>query len=259
MTQTGTVNYHIHKSGRQAFEIDAGGVVGCLISPELVATEVRVLDIRLGEAAVCFEKDSVSFQSTQPSAVSDFAGNDWQKTYHSELDELLRETLGAQEVIVFDHTVREDDPQSNRQPARNVHSDYSNEGAQKRLVDILGDKRAAEWSAGHFAFINVWRPIGAAINSAPLGFVRPATVNVEDWILIDLIYPDRRGHIMGLAASAEHEWLYHSKMAPDEVAVFNIYDNRGLASIAHSAIDLVEDPSVVRIRKSIESRTLVRY
>jgi len=258
MTQIGTVNYHVHKSGRQAFEIDAGGVVGRLISPEFVATEVRVLDIRLGEAGVCLEKDSVSFQ-TKPSAVFDFTGNDWQKTYDSELDELLRETLGAKEVIVFDHTVREDDPRSNRQPARNVHSDYSNEGAQKRLVDILGDKRAAEWSAGHFAFINVWRPIGAAINSAPLGFVRPATVSIEDWILIDLIYPDRRGHIMGLAASAEHEWLYHSKMAPDEVAVFNIYDNRGLASIAHGAIDLVEDPSVVRIRKSIESRTLVRY
>lgn len=258
MPQTGTVNYHVHKPEPQAFEIDAGGVVGCLISPELAPTEVPVLDIRCGEAGVNFEKDSVGFQ-TVPSAVADFDREGWKETYDRELENLLRQSLDAKEVVVFDHTVREDDPNSDRKPARNVHSDYSVEGAEKRLLDILGPERAREWSAGHYAFINVWRPVGAPINSAPLGFVRPATVKAEDWILIDLIYPDRRGHIMGLAAGDAHEWLYQSKMTPDEVAFFNIYDNRGLASIGHSAIDLVEDPSVTTIRKSIESRTLVRY
>ena len=64
---------------------------------------------------------------------------------------------------------------------------------------------------------------------------------------------------MGLVGNPEHEWIYQSKMTPDEVAIFNIYDNRGLPSIAHSAIDMVEDPNVTTIRKSIESRTLVRY
>ena len=48
-------------------------------------------------------------------------------------------------------------------------------------------------------------------------------------------------------------------MKPEEVAVFNIYDSSGLASIAHSALDMVEDPNVKTIRKSLESRTLVRY
>jgi hypothetical protein len=64
---------------------------------------------------------------------------------------------------------------------------------------------------------------------------------------------------MGLAGNPKHEWIYQSKMTPDEVAVFNIYDNQGLASIAHSALDMVEDPNITTIRKSIESRTLVRY
>ena len=48
-------------------------------------------------------------------------------------------------------------------------------------------------------------------------------------------------------------------MTPDEVALFNIYDNRGLASVGHSAIALVEDASITSVRQSIESRTLVRY
>ncbi|MEM6914135.1 MAG: CmcJ/NvfI family oxidoreductase, partial [Pseudomonadota bacterium] len=233
MSSPGTVNYHVHKPQRQAFEIDAGGVVGCLVSPELVPTEVQVQDVRSGHADVSFRHDSVAFQ-TFPSAVTEFSEDGWQDIYDHELTTLLRGSLGANEVVVFDHTVREDDPNSDRKPARNVHSDYSSEGAEKRLVDILGKQRAADWAEGHYAFINVWRPIGAPINSAPLGFVRPSTVKAEDWILIDLVYPDRRGHIMGLAASEAHEWLYQSKMTPDEVAFFNIYDNRGLASIGHS-------------------------
>ena len=64
---------------------------------------------------------------------------------------------------------------------------------------------------------------------------------------------------MGLVGNRKHEWIYQSKMTPDEVAIFNIYDNRGRPSIGHSAIDLIEDPNVNTIRKSIESRTLVRY
>lgn len=258
MTRTGTVNYHVHKPEQQAFEIDAGGVVGVLVSPELVETEISVRDVRSGEAAVSFATDSVSL-TTAPSSINDFSADGWQSTYDEELTDLLRRELSAKDVIIFDHTVREDNPNSDRKPARNVHSDYSEEGAKNRLVDILGTERAAAWEQGHYAFINVWRPVGAAINSAPLGFVRPSSVAAEDWILIDLIYPDRKGHILGLAANANHEWVYQSKMTPDEVAIFNIYDNRGLASIAHSAIDLVENPSITRIRKSIESRTLVRY
>jgi hypothetical protein len=259
MPLTGTVNYHVHRDHRQAFEIDAGGVVGKLISPELATTEIPVLDTRSGQAAPSFERDSVGF-ATAASQVKGFSpSNQWQAIYDRELTDLLSLELGAKEVVIFDHTVREDDPNSDRKPARNVHSDYSQEGAEKRLIDILGVEEAAKWSQGHYAFINVWRPVDNPINSAPLGFVLPASVAPEDWILIDLVYPDRHGHIMGLAANKQHQWIYQSKMTPDEVAFFNIYDNRGRASIGHSAIDLIEDPSVTTIRKSIESRTLVRY
>ena len=64
---------------------------------------------------------------------------------------------------------------------------------------------------------------------------------------------------MGLVANDAHEWVYLSKMTPNEVALFNIYDNLGKRSIAHSALDMVEDSSIDMPRKSIESRALVRY
>lgn len=259
MPRTATVNYHVHSPARQAFHIDAGGVVGKLISPELVACEVPVRDVRGGEATASFTEDSVTFARASTRVGSFTNGGAWQEVYDQELRDLLVRELGAKEVVIFDHTVRVDDPNSDRKPARNVHSDYSREGAENRLVDILGPEDAAKWTEGRYAFINVWRPVGNPINSAPLGFVRPSSVQDDDWILIDLIYPDRVGHIMGLVANDSHEWLYQSKMTPDEVAFFNIYDNRGLPSIGHSALDMVEDETVDSIRKSIESRTLVRY
>lgn len=259
MPRMGTVNYHVHRPERQAFHIDAGGVVGKLLSPELSATQVAVRDVRTGEAEVSFQNDGISFEIL-PSEVTSFKQNlDWKPIYETELRELLVSKIDAEEVVVFDHTVRVDDPTSVRKPARNVHSDYSPEGAHQRLIDILGEAKAREWSLGHYAFINVWRPIESPINSAPLGFVRPSSVLKDDWVLIDLIYPERKGHIMGLVANEQHEWIYKSLMTPDELVFFNIYDNQGRPSIGHSALDLLEDPSNSTIRKSIETRTLVRF
>ena len=259
MSQTAIVNYHVHKPERQAFKLDAGGIVGNLTSPELVATTVNVADERASRANTRFVDASVAFTEV-PTKVATFEGEeDWCETYDHELIQLLQAEINAQEVLIFDHTVRVDDPDAVRKPARNVHCDYSVEGAEQRLIDILGADRAAEWAKGHYAFINVWRPVDAPINSAPLGFILPQSVAEEDWILLDLIYPERMGQIMGLSANPDHEWIYMSKMTPDEVAYFNIFDNRGRPSVAHSAMDLVEDPNIQTTRKSIESRTLVRY
>ncbi len=259
MTQVATVNYHVHKPERQAFELDAGGIEGNLISPELAPTEVKVFDERAVGVATTFEDASVAFTDF-PTKVQSYADDtNWRDTYDAELTKLLQDELNAKEVIIFDHTLRVDDPDAVRKPARNVHSDYSVDGAHRRLIDLVGSEKAAEWRDGHFAFINVWRPVGDAINSAPLGFILPESVAEEDWILLDLIYPDRNGQIMGLAANPDHEWVYMSKMTPDDVVYFNIFDNRGRPSIAHSALDMVEDLSIQTIRKSIESRTLVRY
>lgn len=257
--RVGTVNYQVPDRGRPTYHIDAGGESGRLVSPPHAPVQVTLADEREDAVSMTFAADGVAFV-TAPSRVAAFpdAGG-WRATYDAELTTLLTREVGAHEVVVFDHTVRVDDPDALRRPARNVHTDYSPAGARQRLDDILGPERAAEWAAGHYAFINVWRPIGAPVNSAPLAFVRPASVPADDWLLIDLIYPDRVGQIMGLVPRAAHEWVYRSKMAPDEVVFFNIHDNRGRPPVAHSAVDLIEDPQVPAVRRSVESRTLVRF
>jgi hypothetical protein len=52
-------------------------------------------------------------------------------------------------------------------PTGNAHNDYSAAGAGQRLIDILGDDRACEFRAGHYAFVNVWRPIEQLIRTSP--------------------------------------------------------------------------------------------
>jgi len=259
MRKTAKVNYHIHKPERQSFELDAGGISGNLISPELVETQVNVRDVRAAEDQTSFKLSSIGFAAFETDVNVLDEDHLWQSTYEAEIQKLLKTKLDVEEVIIFDHTVRIDNDHSDRKPVRNVHSDYSADGARQRLIDLVGSEQAAHWAAGHYAFINVWRPVEAAINSSPLGFILPASVKDEDWILLDLIYPDRQGQILGLAANPQHQWIYKSMMTPDEVVFFNIFDNRGQPSIAHSALDMIENPEINTVRKSIESRTLVRF
>ena len=259
MRDTATVNYHIKRAEPQAFHFDVDGIVGNLLSPDLVSTKVQVQDMRGGSSAPDFDKDSITYEH-HVSQVKEFGdSSDWETTYNEELRSLLANRIGAQEVIVFDHTVRIDDPDAARKPARNVHTDYSTAGASQRLIDIVGEERAEEFEGGHYGFVNVWRPVGSTIRTSPLGFIRPSSVKPEDWMTIELVYPDRVGQILGVSANVDHDWFYLSSMTPDEIAIFNIYDNGGRSFLGHSALDMEGASDGVTPRKSIESRTLVRY
>lgn len=254
-----SVNYHVHKNEPQAFEFDVGGQVGKLVSPELVTTDIDVSDLRDQALAPRFNDDGIVFV-THESAVRDFqSSEEWTPVYDAELKRLLQAQLGAKDVIVFDHTVRVDDPAAARRPARNVHNDYNKAGAEQRLIDIVGEDRADDFHKAGYGFVNVWRPIEHAIQSSPLGFIRPDTMKLNDWMDIGLIYPDRMGQILGVAANPDHQWFFKSEMTPDEAIIFNIYDNTGRPHLAHSALDLPGDKDVKIPRKSIESRTLIRY
>ena len=71
MARIATVNYHVRSSARPAYQIDAGGVVGKLVSPEHAETTVEVKDVRNGETAVSFSDDAVMFERL-PTGVASF-------------------------------------------------------------------------------------------------------------------------------------------------------------------------------------------
>ena len=97
-----SVNYHVKKAADQAFEFDVDGIVGNLVSPELVPTDIRVTDLRHAQMQLEFHSDGIQFIAHH-SGVQDFENDqDWQPTYDQELIELLKTHIGASEVIVFD-------------------------------------------------------------------------------------------------------------------------------------------------------------
>ena len=253
-----SLNYHIAGEANPQIVIDADGIPGNRIDPELDRRTVELHDVRAQEKCPTFRYSGFEFARSL-TEVSSFGKEDFDRTaYDRELISLIRKTTGASEVEIFDHTIRTDGD-GTRRPARHVHGDYNAESARMRLYDILGSELASEWEQGKFGLVNVWRPLYHPVERAPLAFAVPESVAASDWTDIDIVYPDRVGQISGLKHNPGHRWVFLPDMTPDDVVVFNVFDSAGLPAVAHSAADLVVLPGNARVRKSIESRSLVRF
>lgn len=254
---TATVNYLPADTDQPQIFIDPDGEIGRRIDPVREQTLVTLHDVREGEAPK-FSSHGLEF-ITMPSKVSEFdKDQSFRAVYDPEIDALIKKVSGAQEVVIFDHTVRVDD-NNIRRPARHVHGDYSATSGPVRLRELLGDETAADWDKGHYGIINVWRPIKHPVQTAPLAFADPTTVQEGDWTDIDMIYPDRRGQITGLKRNDKHRWIYMPEMTPEEAVVFTTFDSAGTPAVGHSAVDLTVLPENAKPRQSIETRALVRF
>ena len=82
-----------------------------------------------------FSLDRNGFQLLQaPSQVSDFyAPEVVERVYYPEVENLLRDTLGATRVKIFDHTVRNAGRSGAREPSRRVHNDHTLNSAPRRV------------------------------------------------------------------------------------------------------------------------------
>ena len=79
---------------------------------------------------------------------------------------------GAKRVVVFDHTLRTADDEMRkakkiREVVRRVHNDYTEWSGPQRVRDLLPDE-ADELLRGHFAIVQVWRPIRHPVETFPL-------------------------------------------------------------------------------------------
>ncbi|CAK9088403.1 unnamed protein product [Durusdinium trenchii] len=213
-----------------------------------------------------------------------------QEVYYSEVQSLLSEVLekaGAkvERVMVFDHTIRSSTASGLNTlgvrgkwagPATFVHADYNERSAPQRLQQLAQtpgytgvllpaeDVQKVLSSGQRFAFINVWRSIDP-LNPAfdyPLSLCDPRSVEEEDWMNYEMVYPDRVGSRLSLSnrAAASHKWYYYPEMRIDECLIFSCYDRRPDVPrfVFHSAFD---DPSArTKIpRQSIEARTAVIF
>jgi len=224
--------------------------------------QVKILDVRPIAAELSLEGNGVALLRSA-TAVTDFTDEERiRDKYYPEVEALLRLRADAQEVVIFDHTIRiEDGTPDQRSPVRRAHGDYTERSGPQRLRDLLPPERAAAWEGGHYAIVNVWRPFGGPVESAPLAFVDAASLQPGDLVATDLVYPDRLGEIFGLRHSDGQRWLYVSDMTPDEALLIKTFDSdvdARVRFVPHTAFD---DPGTrpdAKPRRSIEVRALVR-
>jgi hypothetical protein len=204
----------------------------------------------------------------QDTAVSNFYDDDEVRSvYYPEVEQLLKTVTGASRVVVFDHTVRlEDDADREaravRGPVHAVHNDYTERSGPRRVRDLLGAEDAATFLEHRFAIVNVWRSIGAPIETTPLAIADAQSIARESLLATDLVRPDRIGEIYQVAYRPDQRWFYFPNMRRDEALLLKCFDSAtdGRARFtAHTAFDNPAATDDAPPRESIEVRTLISF
>mgnify|MGYP000548102075 CR=1 FL=1 len=212
--------------------------------------------------------DEQGFQRVeQPSAVSDLQDEQQvRERYYAEADALIRQATGAVKTVIFDHTIRIDEPgrEANglREPVRYVHNDQTERSAIRRVRDHLPAEEAEQRLRKRFAIINLWRPIGGPVFTTPLAVCDASSIEAADFIPSDLVYRDKVGETFALRANSQHRWYYFPQLRPEEALLLKIYDSRtdiAARAGAHTAFDDPTTPDDAPPRRSIELRALVFF
>jgi len=212
--------------------------------------------------------DSAGFALvTHQSRVRDFYDEDQvKKIYYPEVEQILKGLTGANRVFIFDHTVRkrvegapdrrDDGP---RQPVGRVHVDHTAKSGPQRVRDLIPDE-AEELLKGRVQVINLWRPIRGPLKDAPLAVCDARTVEADELVPADLVYPHRLGETYAVKFNPRHQWFYFPEMTTNEVLLLKCFDSKvdGRARFApHSAFADPTTPADAPPRESIELRALV--
>jgi hypothetical protein len=223
--------------------------------------DVRIEDARGREGEFSLDRNGFALLKA-PSQVRDFySPEEIKSVYYPEVERLLRDTLGASRVVVFDHNVRNGARADLPQPSRRVHNDHTLSSAPRRVRDHLGAD-AEELLKHRFGVINVWRPIRGPVLDSPLALCDARSFTNDDLIASDLVYPHVRGETSSVEYKPGHRWYYFSEQQPDEVVLIRVHDsaNDGRARLSfHTSFDNPLAPTGAPPRESIEVRSLVFF
>jgi hypothetical protein len=222
--------------------------------------EMTIEDARGRETAFTIDRNGFQFVKA-PTDVQDFySPEEVRRVYYPEVERLLRNTLGASRVFVFDHGVRNAGRPGAGMPVRRVHNDHTVISAPRRVRDHLGED-APELLKHRFGIVNVWRPIRGPVLDSPLALCDAQSFTDDDLIATDFVYANVRGETSSVEHNPRHRWYYFSQMQTDEVALIRVHDsaNDGRARLSfHTSFD---NPLAAGAppRESIEVRALVFF
>ena len=185
-------------------------------------------------------------------------------TDYPEVEAALKAHTGADKVVLFDHTLRDSTAEPGRpalrEPVRRIHDDQTLRSAPDRVRKHLSAEEAARRLERRFAIINFWRPVGGPVLRTPLAVCDARTIDLDDLLPSDLVYPDWTGETYAVAFNPRHRWYWHPRQLPTEATLIKVYDSAtdGRARLsAHTAFDDPTSPADAPPRRSVEIRALV--
>jgi hypothetical protein len=232
--------------------------------------ELREMVVRNGRPLrYTFDLDTHGFVfADHHTKVQAFASEDERKrVYDPEIQALIKKHSGASDVVVFDHTIRITDDESQRvsgarPTVKGVHNDYTEESAPRRLREIVGDEEAERRLKKRWAIVQVWRPIRGVVMIDPLGICDGRSIPRKGFIRVERRYKYRTGEVYHIAHDPAHIWYYFPRMTRDEALIFKVFDSdttKPSRFTAHSAFDDPDTPADAPPRESIETRTFAFF
>ena len=202
-----------------------------------------------------------------PTAVRDLYDDAEVKSlYYPEIERLVQAETGAEKVVIFDHTVRNTaigkPGRGVREPAINVHNDYTENSGPQRVRGLLEPAEAEARLQRRFIEVNVWRPIAGPVEAWPIALCDAQTLEMKDFVASERRFTDRIGEIYAVKYNPRHRWFYFPHMAREEVLFIKCFDSArdGRARLsAHSAFVDPETRADAPARESIEVRTLAFF
>ena len=187
--------------------------------------------------------------------------------YYPEVERLIAGATGAVKVVAFDHNVRSAAREARgeagiRGPVPRTHNDFTAKSGRERAeCELKARGLDVELLRGRFAIVNLWRPIGRAVEKSPLALVDALSIAEGDLVAADLIYRDRVGETYALQFSPAQLWYHFPRLTPDEAILIKGYDSaENVARFTpHSAFDDPRTRPDAPERESIEARALVIY
>lgn len=185
---------------------------------------------------------------------------------YPEVEAMVKAATGAAKVVVFDHTIRIDDKEKQaalktRAPVRNMHNDFAEKSAPRRVRDLLPPDEAEARLKKRYGSVNVWRSINGTVQTAPLVVCDARSIDDDkDWLTMERHYGDRVGVTLNLRHNPDHRWYYFPDLDETEVVLFKNYDSRtdGTARFtAHGSFRHPDTKQDATPRESMEIRTMV--
>jgi len=227
--------------------------------------EVLIASGRDAASSFSIDREGFAFLSAA-SAVGDFEDNaEVERVYYPEIRDIVAAATGADEVEIFDHTLRVTDPATAyRRPASHAHNDYTDESGPRRLRDMIGDERADAWLQDRIVQVNVWRPIAGPVLRMPLALLDASSMDAADLIETTITNERQNGRVGRIYSVAHREgqrWFYFPEMTQGEAILIKGYDSLrdGRARFTpHSAFAHPDTAADAPPRRSIEVRTFAR-